>query len=849
MSVLLGTVVASPLVQGNSNIDSYGTHYGFLGVGGYQEFFAFTGMTSIPIDPLNRLGGDGLSSGRRRLGMLIYVSQTDILYKLTVPYNTWSGLTDTQKVTALADNLNWQPFTSGSGGDAIKKTYFQTGHGFVVRQAIAYDGSNFVLKLANSNIDNNEVLGLVSAVPDVDHFTLTYSGFIDTTAITGLSASTVYFVSPSIPGAITPIEPSNLGEESRPILITQTPTTGLIVQYRGQIITENDITGGTGTTITGVIGPAEDGTYTDGLFVDFVPTTPTGTAVDRFNEVLKSLAPIPAPDLIDIAELGVLNPANLSFGATRNDVGYNNVTTAAGNVAVDINGAYALSVTRLGVTKTFVSGRLNSGVTTTTSYQAGAFAVNSANQGRLDMYVNGALKGSIILSGTTGATGNTRFSIAATSAVTFTNGNPFNTFKYRVGSFTVPVTDMVKGFNYVKVFHVQPSGTHQTNFLEWVYDPNASVLSVSSTSFSGLTLTGTKYISGVKYNTGGTVSYNTTLANGFRTVYPLGNAISFPSRTNLTDGGIISKSGTGITTNVSVSRTFPALNTGVFNPEATSMAISSAHVLQNNILGNVGSLGKIETNVSFLHPLKTTFTGAIASSTGFLQYTPVQANNLNSENFTGEVNRLQDRNYATLTYANINSGTYAWDSTQSLVGGNVLYNTGLLVFNGELIYPSAAYLTSTYGINAGNFGGVTNALAGNPNYSTASGIRPYDRKFKSANPATLSTMTIQFLHTGSNSSFLTNGGTGGTASGNFIKVECLIVKSTGAIYGWFNPFASSGNPNGIANTDISSIAGGTSVTCTLSTTPRIDNTDIIVVRVYAASGWTNRISNINVVNI
>jgi len=43
----------------------------------------------------------------------------------------------------------------------------------------------------------------------------------------------------------------------------------------------------------GVIGQPEDGTYTDGIFTDFTPTTPIGTAVDRFNEMLLLLAPTP----------------------------------------------------------------------------------------------------------------------------------------------------------------------------------------------------------------------------------------------------------------------------------------------------------------------------------------------------------------------------------------------------------------------------------------------------------------------------------------------------------------------------------------------------------------------------
>jgi hypothetical protein len=42
-----------------------------------------------------------------------------------------------------------------------------------------------------------------------------------------------------------------------------------------------------------LIGPAEDNDYTDGIFTDFTPLTPIGTAVDRFNEMLLLLAPTP----------------------------------------------------------------------------------------------------------------------------------------------------------------------------------------------------------------------------------------------------------------------------------------------------------------------------------------------------------------------------------------------------------------------------------------------------------------------------------------------------------------------------------------------------------------------------
>ena len=66
--------------------------------------------------------------------------------------------------------------------------------------------------------------------------------------------------------------------------------------------TVSDDGGGT-VTITPTIGAAEDGSYSDGLFTTFTYETEIGIAVDRFNEVLKALAPNPAPDLDNINSL------------------------------------------------------------------------------------------------------------------------------------------------------------------------------------------------------------------------------------------------------------------------------------------------------------------------------------------------------------------------------------------------------------------------------------------------------------------------------------------------------------------------------------------------------------------
>lgn len=1113
---LLGTVLASPVVTGNYNTDTYGTHYSFLGVGGWQELQLLSDRDAIPVDGLGNLDPTSLSSGRRRLGMLVYVAQTDTIYQLFVPYPVWTGLTNTAKVSALSNNSNWIQFTTG-GGDAIKKKYQQISHGFSIGNVLSFNGTSFVKGIASAG-NQYEFLGVVSSIIDPNNFTLTYAGFIDLTSVIGLSANTVYFVSPAIAGGLTPTEPFNPGESSRPMIITQQSNKGLVLMSRSAIVSgvgssgntgngmriqrttlqslhgfsvgdvilfsggtyhkaiargsnpfpigivnqvydpntfivcfdgyvdgfsgvfdefgkhlsgstlyyvspnvagkltkvrptlnndyvipiyqsittddgivknqngtqvrftngqqiyvvpniaartakfhasgttgtsgqvesfpgltvfvisattsgtsktyidttgflswsaitttttvildwntitnkPNVITGATnvgtgvgkivlpvtGATLhlksikagasigiinngnditiavtgstsgsTNIIGLPEFGSqYLNGIYNDFVPSTRVGLTIDRFNQLFLLVLPSPPPSLTNINGSGLFVQGNLSWGVSRNDIGYVNVGTNAGNTAVDINGSYTIAGTRLGITKSVVSGTLNNNVAgniTTIPFLPGAFT--NGDKGKLVMFKNGVKVSTLILSGTTAATSNTRMSVSSIQFVKAPSGAPITAFNYRTGTYTIPLSGMSTGYNYYEIVHSASTFNVQTNFLEFAYDSDTNAITAVGTGLTNISLTGTKNISGVKYHTSGTIQYQGVINNAYRNVYSsLANAIDFPNRVNLGALTVMDVTGSGINNRLaSPLQTLPTLNSAITNAQNTSISVlATLPITASIVLGNVGTTGKLSAGISIAHPFTSKqINGGVDTKTGFLLNTVTQGSILNSEDFTGEVLRLQDRDYSTLTYGNVNGGVYAWDSTQSLIGVSPQYNTGLLVFNGELMYPNAAYLTTQYGITTGNFAAVTNSPIGNVNYTSASGIRVYDREFKSAIGATQSTLTFVITHTGIASDFLTNGGTGGVPSGNNIKVEFLIMRSDTTIYGWANPFASSGNPFGIANTSASQVGNVITVSCTLSTTPRVGINDIVVLRVYASSGYTNRIQHLAITNI
>jgi len=248
MAYWKGTLLASPIVRGSSG-DTYGTHHSILGVGGYMEVNSLTERNALPIDDVNGIGYDGISSGQRRLGMLVYVHEDDTIYQLRVSRSTWDSLTSGGKLSALENNNNWSIFVTGENqeesGRRIYKQFIQTTHGFVKGDVIGYDGIEFI-KVNSITANDVEPLGIVNKKIDIDTFELTFAGYISTSGITdvnlsGLTGGSIYYLS-SVDGKLTFDKPDGSTEAAKPMLATIDDTTGVVLQYRKELTTGNTIT-------------------------------------------------------------------------------------------------------------------------------------------------------------------------------------------------------------------------------------------------------------------------------------------------------------------------------------------------------------------------------------------------------------------------------------------------------------------------------------------------------------------------------------------------------------------------------------------------------------------------------
>lgn len=128
--------------------------------------------------------------------------------------------------------------SSGSGGTTVQKDITQTAHTFSVDEIIRSSDVDGEFTRSQADVATNaDVVGIVSAVPDVDHFTVITEGFYTMSALPGGAvAGDDLFLSDTVPGDMTTTEPTASPTVSKPIAVVIDASTKLIYfhNYRGQ---------------------------------------------------------------------------------------------------------------------------------------------------------------------------------------------------------------------------------------------------------------------------------------------------------------------------------------------------------------------------------------------------------------------------------------------------------------------------------------------------------------------------------------------------------------------------------------------------------------------------------------
>jgi hypothetical protein len=132
------------------------------------------------------------------------------------------------------DEIVAAPFGGGGGGgDTFITVINQPAHGFTAGQVVFFNGTDY--QLANAtNAGEAEVIGLVESVVNANNFNLLFGGMTD--GLTGLTPGGVYFLSDTVDGELTLVEPSTPGHVSKPLVIAVNSTTGFFYNMRGKII-------------------------------------------------------------------------------------------------------------------------------------------------------------------------------------------------------------------------------------------------------------------------------------------------------------------------------------------------------------------------------------------------------------------------------------------------------------------------------------------------------------------------------------------------------------------------------------------------------------------------------------
>jgi hypothetical protein len=568
-----------------------------------------------------------------------------------------------------------------------------------------------------------------------------------------------------------------------------------------------------------------------------------------------TVLPSPDTDNIDVNDTGAA--AKLSFGASLIKSGYTNVSALGGSTAVNANGVYSISSfsgnIRRGVFdgNRTIDGEINEDVSSSgNSYPANAWGSGKANVGELKLELNGTVITACTIDLTTFGSGNALNSnntgfVNVTQATVGADSNnlPDYRYFYRTGSFQINPADQRDGWNYVRVLHDIDGGTNvfETNYAEWVNSDSSTISFTALTIDNGSFAQGStppNQLSGISYFTSAQANFSLTAANVYKYVYSnSGSAISFPTTTNSTVQSI-TVNGTGVVNGTvnSSSRSLPNLDTSVATAYDENIEIESSFDFDIN-KSIPGSLQTATLSCRVNHPIHGNVTSSTQTSSSPLIYTVNDTESSLVENFSAESYRLQSGTYANQT--DINGGS--WDSTQSLIGANVGHNSGLQFLDSNLVAPNLDFSNSTSLVGPVN----------NPDYSTATGVRTFYRKFENTTSNSQFGFELRIKGLGTNIVDNTT-----TLTTNNVKVFAKIPNTSNSQTTGFMDLALPFNTGQTSDNDgchqgtftsaVSNSGTGTSNNVSFGT-KFLSPGDFVVIKIEADSSWTGSLNRIEIV--
>lgn len=644
------------------------------------------------------------------------------------------------------------------------------------------------------------------------------------------------------------------------------------------------------------IGPAEDGYYTDGLFTDFTTSTPIGTAVDRFNEILKALVPSSAPNLSSLSAQGSFVVGGVSFDNSTSGSLVTATSSPYGPVPKGTIFTGASSSFRLGITSKVnqpitgnqfyqdITGILNSSVLQSTQSPIPAYVTYSFGNGltgSISLILNGITVSNIGLTGcavdSTNSGATSGLNISASTSSFFPSGAPFNTFQNRTGTFLIKRdnTNIVDGYNYLIVRHDTPSTSYVLNRYEWIADSSTASISFVSPQITNVNTPTRKFLSGIGYYTGNIrLTYGVTLNNVFSNTYNTSNTAltyrdvsSSLSTTNTVTNTVTNSEASNIfNPSITIISLVP---NGSFDPSATlvSSMTFSVNINRRRVNDPIGFAVTVQKTV------QGTFSGATSSvgpiNNWFIDTYGTASTN-NSELFDDEVYRLKYlKNWDKYDYYHtLQQFVDLWDSTLSLytIGDN---DNGLQVTNGLLLYPKFNFsgvgsATTNPNFGIGSIVDYTNCANSYTGYGTYSGSalttnRTYLRYFNFVRDVNYSKAKLNITYQNTN---FTNANQ--TLSGNNLWIEIKLpydtnfvgvvpggTQSSGSVTGWLDltkPFSSGQYSDGSGCYEGSlPTSSGQDWLINFGIKGTLYSRGFVLLRITAPSSWTGNITSIQLV--